>query len=123
MVCLGVEEYEKESLGRELPSVNVRRDHLARQYADGRRMFFAFSCLFTLSPQNMADAKAQNIPVLSYPRQPFSPLCRGRQNLLLQRCWSMARSGSSRAGCYFKSFFGHLGRWKGRERPGAEIRL
>ncbi|MDR8085758.1 threonine/serine transporter TdcC, partial [Acinetobacter baumannii] len=28
-------------------------------------MFFAFSCLFTLSPQNMADAKAQNIPVLS----------------------------------------------------------
>ena len=27
-------------------------------------MFFAFSCLFTLSPQNMADAKAQNIPVL-----------------------------------------------------------
>lgn len=29
-------------------------------------MFFAFSCLFTLSPQNMADAKAQNIPVLSY---------------------------------------------------------
>lgn len=34
-------------------------------------MFFAFSCLFTLSPQNMADAKAQNIPVLSY----GEPLC------------------------------------------------
>lgn len=28
-------------------------------------MFFAFSCLFTLSPANMAEAKAQNIPVLS----------------------------------------------------------
>ncbi len=34
-------------------------------------MFFAFSCLFTLSPQNMADAKAQNIPVLSYLGEPL----------------------------------------------------
>lgn len=29
-------------------------------------MFSAFSCLFTLSLQNMADAKAQTISVLSY---------------------------------------------------------
>ena len=29
-------------------------------------MFFAFSCLFTLSPANMAEAKAQNIPCLLY---------------------------------------------------------
>ncbi len=40
----------------------------------------------------MADAKAQNIPVLSY-RPTISPLCRG-QNPLLQRCWSMARLSS-----------------------------
>ena len=37
-------------------------------------MFFAFSCLFTLSPQNMADAKAQNIPVLSYLANHFASM-------------------------------------------------
>ncbi len=37
-------------------------------------MFFAFSCLFTLSPQNMAEAKAQNIPVLSYLANHFSSM-------------------------------------------------
>ncbi|MGS9092444.1 threonine/serine transporter TdcC, partial [Salmonella enterica subsp. enterica serovar Infantis] len=37
-------------------------------------MFFAFSCLFTLSPKNMADEKAQNIPVLSYMANHFHSL-------------------------------------------------
>ncbi len=37
-------------------------------------MFFAFSCLFTLSPQNMADAKAQNILVLSYLANHFASM-------------------------------------------------
>ncbi len=48
----------------------------------------------------MADAKAQNIPVLSYPPT-ISPLCRG-QNPILQRCgvWRVYH----RAGCYFQIF-------------------
>ena len=37
-------------------------------------MFFAFSCLFTLSPANMAEAKAQNIPVLSYLANHFASM-------------------------------------------------
>ena len=67
-------------------------------------MFFAFSCLFTLSPQNMAEAKAQNIPVLSYLANHFSSM-------------SGTQSGFARVLEYgasiialvaiFKSFFGH----------------
>ncbi len=67
-------------------------------------MFFAFSCLFTLSPQNMADAKAQNIPVLSY-RRTTSPRCPA-PNPPLPRCLNMARQ-SLRWWRFFKSFFGH----------------
>jgi threonine transporter len=55
-------------------------------------MFFAFSCLFTLSPQNMADAKAQNIPVLSYLANHFAS-CRA-PNRRLQRCWNTVRPSS-----------------------------
>lgn len=29
-------------------------------------MFFVFSCVFSLTPENLAEAKAQNIPILSY---------------------------------------------------------
>ncbi len=86
------EEYEKE-FGREFTERKCSQIiSRASMLMVAVVMFFAFSCLFTLSPQNMADAKAQNIPVLSY-RPTISPLCRG-QNLLLQRCWSMARLSS-----------------------------
>ncbi len=77
-------------------------------------MFFAFSCLFTLSPQNMADAKAQNIPVLSYRRttlrrcqavNPHSP-----------RCWSTARP-SSRWSLSLNPSSATTGHAGGAERP------
>jgi serine transporter len=29
-------------------------------------MFFVFSCVLSLSPENLAEAKAQNISILSY---------------------------------------------------------
>ncbi len=57
-------------------------------------MFFAFSCLFTLSPQNMADAKAQNIPVLSYLANHFASMSGTKSTL--PPCWSMARRSSPR---------------------------
>lgn len=49
-------------------------------------MFFAFSCLFTLSPQNMADAKAQNIPCSLTWRTTLRP-CQAL-NQRLPRCWN-----------------------------------
>ncbi len=66
-------------------------------------MFFAFSCLFTLSPENMADAKAQNIPVLSY----GEPLClHVRQQIDLCNGTGVRRI-DYRPVAIFKSFFGH----------------
>ena len=47
-------------------------------------MFFAFSCLFTLSPQNMADAKAQNIPVLSYLANHFASMSGSKSNRVVR---------------------------------------
>ncbi len=82
-------------------------------------MFFAFSCLFTLSPQNMADAKAQNIPVLSYGNH-FASLSGTKSNFA-----TVLEYGASIIAlvAIFKSFFGHY-RDAGRaERSGAEIRL
>lgn len=105
------EEYEKE-FGREFTERKCSQIiSRASMLMVAVVMFFAFSCLFTLSPQNMADAKAQNIPV--FPTWPtISPLCRG-QNLLLQRCWSMARLSSRWLLFSNLSSVTTWGRWKG----------
>ncbi|AIR63842.1 threonine/serine transporter TdcC [Cedecea neteri] len=67
-------------------------------------MFFAFSCLFTLSPQNMAEAKAQNIPVLSYLANHFSSLSGSKSTFA-----TVLEYGASIIAlvAIFKSFFGH----------------
>ncbi|MDF2528116.1 MAG: septum site-determining protein [Enterobacter mori] len=67
-------------------------------------MFFAFSCLFTLSPQNMADAKAQNIPVLSYLANHFASLSGTKSTFA-----TVLEYGASIIAlvAIFKSFFGH----------------
>ncbi len=67
-------------------------------------MFFAFSCLFTLSPQNMAEAKAQNIPVLSYLANHFASLS-GTKSIFA----TVLEYGASIIAlvAIFKSFFGH----------------
>ncbi|MCE9981207.1 threonine/serine transporter TdcC [Leclercia adecarboxylata] len=67
-------------------------------------MFFAFSCLFTLSPQNMAEAKAQNIPVLSYLANHFASLSGTKSTFA-----TVLEYGASIIAlvAIFKSFFGH----------------
>ncbi|WP_318373488.1 threonine/serine transporter TdcC [Enterobacter sp.] len=67
-------------------------------------MFFAFSCLFTLSPQDMADAKAQNIPVLSYLANHFAAMSGSKSNFA-----TALEYGASIIAlvAIFKSFFGH----------------
>ncbi len=67
-------------------------------------MFFAFSCLFTLSPQNMAEAKAQNIPVLSYLANHFSSMSGEKSTFA-----TTLEYGASIIAlvAIFKSFFGH----------------
>lgn len=67
-------------------------------------MFFAFSCLFALSPQNMAEAKAQNIPVLSYLANHFSSMA-GHESTFA----TTLEYGASIIAlvAIFKSFFGH----------------
>ncbi|OAT22197.1 L-threonine transporter [Buttiauxella gaviniae ATCC 51604] len=67
-------------------------------------MFFAFSCLFTLSPQNMAEAKAQNIPVLSYLANHFSSMAGTKSTFA-----TTLEYGASIIAlvAIFKSFFGH----------------
>ncbi|WP_035605482.1 threonine/serine transporter TdcC [Edwardsiella tarda] len=67
-------------------------------------MFFAFSCLFTLSPQDMAQAKQQNIPILSYLANHFSSLGDGKSTYatVLEYAASIIALVA-----IFKSFFGH----------------
>ncbi|QPW29388.1 threonine/serine transporter TdcC [Edwardsiella ictaluri] len=67
-------------------------------------MFFAFSCLFTLSPQDMAQAKQQNIPILSYLANHFSSLGSGKSSYatILEYAASIIALVA-----IFKSFFGH----------------
>ncbi len=67
-------------------------------------MFFAFSCLFTLSPQNMVEAKAQNIPVLSYLANHFSSMAGTKSTFA-----TTLEYGASIIAlvAIFKSFFGH----------------
>ncbi len=80
-------------------------------------MFFAFSCLFTLSPENMADAKAQNIPVRSYPANHFASMS-GSKSTFAVTYWSTAHRLSPR--WLFSPFFGHyLGTPRRAERTGS----
>lgn len=67
-------------------------------------MFFAFSCLFTLSPQDMADAKAQNIPVLSYLANHFSTMTGEKSTFSTVLEYSASVIALV---AIFKSFFGH----------------
>lgn len=67
-------------------------------------MFFAFSCLFTLSPQDLAQAKMQNIPVLSYLANHFSSL--SDQNSFYATVLEYSASVIALV-AIFKSFFGH----------------
>ncbi|XKM14394.1 threonine/serine transporter TdcC [Orbaceae bacterium ac157xtp] len=66
-------------------------------------MFFAFSCLFALSPANMAEAKAMNVPVLSYLAGHFS--VEGGNSTLATFLEYAAPIIALVA--VFKSFFGH----------------
>ncbi|MFM4966341.1 threonine/serine transporter TdcC [Aeromonas veronii] len=67
-------------------------------------MFFAFSCLFTLSPQNMAEAKAQNIPVLSYLANHFSSMTGSKSAFATTLEYAASIIALV---AIFKSFFGH----------------
>lgn len=67
-------------------------------------MFFAFSCLFALSPENMAEAKAQNIPVLSYLANHFGSMSGG--STALAKTLEYAAPIIALV-AIFKSFFGH----------------
>ena len=69
-------------------------------------MFFAFSCLLTLSPSLMVEAKAQNIPVLSYLANHFAGMAgvggKSAFVIILEYAASIIALVA-----IFKSFFGH----------------
>ncbi|EPL8093672.1 threonine/serine transporter TdcC [Morganella morganii] len=67
-------------------------------------MFFAFSCLFALSPANMAEAKAMNVPVLTYLAQHFEKSGGANTTLTLVLYWAAPIIALV---AIFKSFFGH----------------
>lgn len=67
-------------------------------------MFFAFSCLFALSPANMAEAKAMNVPVLTYLAQHFESIGGANPTLTLVLFWAAPIIALV---AIFKSFFGH----------------
>ncbi len=67
-------------------------------------MFFAFSCLFTLSPANMAEAKAQNIPVLSYLANHFASMTGTKTTFAITLEYAASIIALV---AIFKSFFGH----------------
>lgn len=94
------EEYEKD-YGREFTEQKCSKIiSRASMLMVAVVMFFAFSCLFTLSPANMADAKAQNIPVLSY-GEPLRFTVRFEVHL---RDRSGVRRFNHRTGCYLQIF-------------------
>lgn len=68
-------------------------------------MFFAFSCLFTLSPANMAEAKQMNVPVLTYLAYHFQNNL-GEANGTLSTILIWAAPIIALV-AIFKSFFGH----------------
>lgn len=98
------EEYEKD-FGREYTEQKCSQIiSRASMLMVAVVMFFAFSCLFTLSPANMADAKAQNIPVLSYLANHFASLSGTKSTFA-----TVLEYGASIIAlvAIFKSFFGH----------------
>ena len=98
------EEYEQE-FGRDFTERKCSRIiSRASMLMVAVVMFFAFSCLFTLSPQNMAEAKAQNIPVLSYLANHFASLSGTKSTFA-----TVLEYGASIIAlvAIFKSFFGH----------------
>ena len=60
-------------------------------------MFFAFSCLFALSPANMAEAKEMNIPVLTY------RLTTSITWAALTVLWQLSRSGLHQSSHWLQS--------------------
>lgn len=98
------EEYEGE-FGKEFTESKVSKIiSRASMLMVAVVMFFAFSCLFTLSPQNMAEAKAQNIPVLSYLANHFASMTGTKSTFA-----TVLEYGASIIAlvAIFKSFFGH----------------
>ncbi len=84
-------------------------------------MFFAFSCLFTLSPANMAEAKAQNIPVLSYLANHFASMTRYQNNV---RDYTGICGFHHRTRGYLQIFLRSLSGNAGRSQwPGPEVWL
>lgn len=67
-------------------------------------MFFAFSCLFTLSPAQMAEAKAANIPILSYLGDHFKSIAGEGSKLASFLVYAAPLIAIV---AIFKSFFGH----------------
>ncbi len=67
-------------------------------------MFFAFSCLFALSPANMAEAKEMNIPVLTYLAYHFNNVGGANGTLATILVWAAPIIALV---AIFKSFFGH----------------
>ncbi len=67
-------------------------------------MFFAFSCLFALSPANMAEAKEMNVPVLTYLAYHFNNVGGENGTLATILVWAAPIIALV---AIFKSFFGH----------------
>ena len=67
-------------------------------------MFFAFSCLFALSPANMAEAKDMNVPVLTYLAYHFNNVGGENGTLAAILVWAAPIIALV---AIFKSFFGH----------------
>lgn len=68
-------------------------------------MFFAFSCLFTLPPEQMIEAKARNIPILSFLGEHFKKMAGEADSTLATFLVYAAPIIAMVA--IFKSFFGH----------------
>ncbi len=81
-------------------------DHLPGQHADGGGgdVLRLQLPVYSLSPQNMADAKAQNIPVLSYLANHFASMSGTKSTFA-----TLLEYGASIIApvAIFKSFFGH----------------
>lgn len=67
-------------------------------------MFFAFSCLFTLSPEQMMEAKDKNIPILSFLGEHFKSMVDGSSPLATFLAYAAPIIAMI---AIFKSFFGH----------------
>ena len=85
------EEYEKD----------FGRDFTERKCS---QIISRASCLFTLSPANMAEAKAQNIPVLSYLANHFASMTGTKTTFAITLEYAASIIALV---AIFKSFFGH----------------